>query len=140
MRGIDAQGEELLRKAMSIDPRNADVLHALGLSLVRQHNYAEALPLLRQAAELAPDNVRYAYVYAIALNSTGSPEQSRAVLAETHKQHPADRDVLVALIAGARGAGDFAKALSYTRELAQLNPNDQQVKMLLSDLEKQVNH
>ena len=48
--------------------------------------------------------------------------------------------VLVALIAGARGAGDFAKALSYTRELAQLNPNDPQVKALLSDLEKQANH
>jgi Flp pilus assembly protein TadD len=140
MRGIDAQGEELLCKAMAIDPRNADVLHALGLSLVRQHNYAEALPLLPQAAELASDNVRYAYVYTIALNSTGSPEQSRAVLAETHKQHPADRDVLVALIAAARGSGDFARALSYARELAQLNPNDPQVKMLLSDLEKQANH
>jgi Flp pilus assembly protein TadD len=61
------------------------------------------------------------------------------VLAETHKQHPADRDVLVALIAGARVAGDVPKALSYTRELAQLNPDDPQVKMLLSDLEKQVN-
>jgi len=140
MRGIDAQGEELLRRAMAIDPRNADVLHALGLSLVRQHNYADALPLLRQAAELAPDTVRYAYVYAVALNSTGSPEQSRAMLAETHKQHPADRDVLVALIAGTRSSGDLPKALSYTRELAQLNPNDPQVKMLLSDLEKQVNH
>jgi predicted CXXCH cytochrome family protein len=140
MRGIDAQGEELLRKAMAIDPRNADVLHALGLSLVRQHNYADALPLLRQAAELAPDTVRYSYVYAIALNSTGSSEQSRAVLAETHKQHPADRDVLVALIAGARGAGDFAKALSYTRELAELDPNDPQVRKMLSDLERQANH
>jgi predicted CXXCH cytochrome family protein len=140
MRGIDMQGEELLRKAVAIDPRNADVLHALGLSLVRQHNYAEALPLLRRAAELAPDTIRYAYVYAIALNSTGSPEQSRAVLAETHKQHPADRDVLVALISGTRVAGDYAKALSYARELAQLDPNDPQVKMLLSDPEKQANH
>jgi len=46
----------------------------------------------------------------------------------------------IALIAGARSAGDYAKALSYARELAQLNPNDPQVKMLVSDLEKQANH
>ena len=140
MLGSDAQGAALLRKAMSIEPRNADVSHALGLFLVRQHNYAEALPLLRQAAELAPDTVRYSYVYAIALNSTGAPEQSRALLERIHRQHPADRDILVALLAGARGAGDFSAAIAYTRELAQLNPNDPQVKMLLSDLEKQANH
>jgi Flp pilus assembly protein TadD len=122
MRGMDAQGAELLRKAMSIEPGNADVIHALGLFLVRQHNYAEALPLLRRAAELAPDNVRYGYVYAIALNSTDSPQQASALLEQIHRQHPADRDVLIALIAGARSAGDLPTALSHARELAGLNP------------------
>jgi hypothetical protein len=39
---------------------------------VRQHNYADALPELRQASEFAPYNARYAYVYAIALNSIGA--------------------------------------------------------------------
>ena len=38
---------------------------------------------LRQATELAPDNARYAYVYAIALNSTGAAAQAMA-LAGTH--------------------------------------------------------
>ncbi|MDR3534346.1 MAG: tetratricopeptide repeat protein [Rhodopila sp.] len=140
MGGMDAQGAELLRKALAIEPANADVMHALGLSLVRQHNYAEALPLLRRAAELAPDNVRYGYVYAIALSSTGSPEQGRALLERIHRQHPADRDVLVALIAGARSAGDLPTALSYARELAELDPGAPQVQMLLLDLEKQRSH
>ena len=63
VRGIDQQGAELLRKAMSLDPSNADVKHSLGLFLVRQHDYPGALDLLRQASELAPDNARYAYVY-----------------------------------------------------------------------------
>jgi predicted CXXCH cytochrome family protein len=139
MRGMDAQGEDLLRKAISIEPRNADVIHALGLLLVRQRNYAQALPLLRQAAELAPDTVRYGYVYAVALSSTGATDQSRTLLAEIHRQHPADRDVLVALIAGARNAGDVAMALSYAHELAELTPNDPQVRMLLLDLENQRN-
>jgi Flp pilus assembly protein TadD len=58
--------------ATSIDPNNADIRHSLGLALVRQHNYADALPELRQASEFAPYNARYAYVYAIALNSIGA--------------------------------------------------------------------
>jgi predicted CXXCH cytochrome family protein len=140
MRGMDAQGAELLRKAMSVEPKNADVMHSLALFLVRQHNYADAVPLLRQAAELAPDNVRYAYVYAIALNSTGAPEQSRALLERIHRQHPADRDVLIALITGARGAGDLSSALSLAQELAELDPADPQVRMLLLDLQNQRNH
>src|SRR4029077_8305573 len=62
MRGMDAQGAELLRQALVIEPNNADVRHSLGLLLVRQHNYVEAQEQLRKAMELAPDNVRYAYV------------------------------------------------------------------------------
>jgi tetratricopeptide (TPR) repeat protein len=61
MRGMDAQGADLLREALSIEPKNTDAMHALGLFLVHQHNYADALPLLRRAAKLAPDNVRYGY-------------------------------------------------------------------------------
>jgi Flp pilus assembly protein TadD len=137
MRGMDAQGADLLRQALSIEPRNADVLHALGLLLVRQRNYAEALPLLRQAAELAPDNVRYGYVYAIALNSTGAPEQGRALLERIHQQHPADPEILVALVTSARTAGDLFTALTHARELAQLYPDNPQIRAMLRDLENQ---
>ena len=48
---------------MAIEPDNADVRYALGLYLVRKHDYPEALDLLRRAHELMPDNARYAYVY-----------------------------------------------------------------------------
>jgi tetratricopeptide (TPR) repeat protein len=47
-RGMDQQGADLLRQAMAIEPNNADVLHSLGLFLVRQHDYAGALDLLRR--------------------------------------------------------------------------------------------
>jgi tetratricopeptide (TPR) repeat protein len=63
---MDDEGSELLRRAMAIEPDNADVLYALGLYLVRKHDYPEALDLLRRAHELMPDNARYAYVYAVA--------------------------------------------------------------------------
>jgi predicted CXXCH cytochrome family protein len=137
MRGMDAQGADLLRKAIALEPQNADVTHALGLLFVRQRNYADALPLLRRAAELAPDHVRYGYVYAIALNSTGAPEQARALLERIHREHPADADVLVALVTNARSAGDIAAALMHARELAQLYPGNPQTRRLVQDLEKQ---
>ena len=54
MRGRDQQGAELLRKAMAIEPDNADVRYALGLALVRQHDYPGALGSLRRAMSLPP--------------------------------------------------------------------------------------
>lgn len=81
----------------------------------------EALDLLRRAHERAADNAPYAYVYAIALNSTGAPAEAMAVLERAHQRHPADRDVLVALVPIARGTGDFGTALRQARELVTLD-------------------
>jgi Flp pilus assembly protein TadD len=136
MRGLDQEGVELLRKAMSIDPNNADIRHSLGLALVRQHNYADALPELRQASEFAPDNARYAYVYAIVLNSIGSQGEAMELLETTHKRHPADRDTLLAIVSIAQETGDFATALTHARELVTLYPTDMELRMLVLDLEK----
>ena len=135
-RGLDQQGAELLRKAMSIEPNNADVQHSLGLLEVRQHDYPGALDLLRRASELAPDNARYAYVYAVALNSTGASGQAMMVLDQAHRQHPTDRDVLMALVSIARDTGNFATALRHARELVTLDPADTGLQALVSDLEK----
>jgi Flp pilus assembly protein TadD len=136
LRGVDQEGAELLKKAMTIEPNNADVRYALGLSLVRRHDYGGALDLLRRAHELVPDNARYAYVYAVALNSTGAPGEAMTLLEEAHQRHPADRDTLMALVSIARDKGDFALALRYARELVTLDPGNAQLRALLSDLER----
>jgi Flp pilus assembly protein TadD len=107
---------------------------------VRQHNYADAIPELRHASELAPDNARYAYVYAAALNSIGSRASAMELLENTHKRHPTDRDTLLALVSISRDTGDFATALSHGRELVALYPADMQLRMLVLDLEKRQAH
>lgn len=137
MRGMDQQGADWLRMALTVEPNNADVKHALGLHMARLRNYSEALPLLRRAMELAPDNVHYSYVYAIALNSTGSPASAVSVLEKAHLRAPADREILVALVSIARDRGDKANALSYARRLFSLYPNDPQFRALLIELERQ---
>ncbi len=136
MRGRDTQGAELLRKAMVIEPANAAIPYSLGLLLVRQRNYPDALPLFRKASALAPDNPHYAYVYAIALNSTGAPGQAMTVLAGAHARAPADRDLLIGLVSIARDNGDNATALRYARQLAALYPEDVQVRATVMELEK----
>ena len=135
-RGMDDEGAELLRKAMAIEPDNADVRYALGLYLVRKHDYPEALDLLRRAHELMPDNARYAYVYAVALNSSGAAGEALALLEEAHQQHPADRSVMMALVSIAREKGDLAAALRHARELLILDPGNAQLQALVSELEK----
>jgi tetratricopeptide (TPR) repeat protein len=62
MRGQDQQGADLLRKALIIEPKNADVRHSLSLLFIRQHSYTEALDQLRQASKLAPDNAMPTYM------------------------------------------------------------------------------
>jgi len=136
VRGMDDEGAELLKKAMAVEPDNADVRYALGLFLVRKRDYAAALDLLRGAHELMPDNARYAYVYGVALNSSGRAREASAILEQAHQQHPADHDVLMALVSIARDQGDFAAALGHARELLALDPGNAQLRGLVSDLEK----
>jgi len=104
------------------------------------HKFANALPELRRAAELAPGNGRYAYVYAIALNSTGAQPQAMELLETSHKRHPADRDTLLALVSIARESGDFATALLHARELVAFYPLDMQLRLLILDIEKRQVH
>jgi Flp pilus assembly protein TadD len=106
----------------------------MGLLLVRRHDYAQALPMLHEANTLAPDNARYAYVYAVALNQSGDAGGAIALLERTHQAHPGDWDVLSALTALTRQSGDGASALRHAREMAALRPADPQVRALVKSL------
>ena len=134
-RGRDAAAAELLRQAMAVEPNNAAIRHAMGLLLIRQRNNGAALPFLKEASELAPENARYGYVYAIALNAAGQSRDAIALLQRTLQQHPADMDILVGLATIARDAGDLPTAVQAARKLAAIRPFDPQVNALLRSLE-----
>ena len=122
MRGDEAQAERVLRRAIKILPDSGHLQHALGLSLVRQKRSNEAVKALRLAARLNPKNTRYVYVYAVALNSTGKPEQAILVLQGAHNAHPQNVDILNALIAFNRDIGNQQAVRSYSRKLRNLLP------------------
>lgn len=120
--GQDQEGETVLREGLQQAPADGDLVHALGLLRVRQQRPAEALPLLRQAAQARADKPRYAYVYAIALKDGGRLGEGRAVLKEALARFSNDRELLFAAADFARAAGDKAAAEQYARRLTAIAP------------------
>lgn len=88
--GREAEAAAVLDQAWKANRDDASVAHAIGLSKVRQGAPADALEWLRRASEGAPDNPRYAFVYAVALHDTGHPARARAVLDAAIARHPQD--------------------------------------------------
>ncbi|MGL6160903.1 tetratricopeptide repeat protein [Microbulbifer sp.] len=115
--GREKEVEALLRDALHKASDRAVVKHALGLSLARQQRKPEALEYLRQAAESPAATGRYIYVYAIALNSSGNPQQAISVLERGRQHLPRDREILGALVSLNRETGNLAQAQHYQQLL-----------------------
>ena len=99
--GDEARAEAALRRAVTLAPRSGVALHALGLSLVRQRRYAEGLEMLGEAVQREPENVRFAYVYAVALHDGGRSDEARRVIQDALGRHPDDpqlREAYAALL------------------------------------------
>jgi len=131
----DGDGKKVLQRGLKELPRAADLHHVLGLLLVRQGDKAAAVRELAAAAKLAPDNARYAYVYAVGLHSTGKRGEALAALREADARHPYDLEILGALVSMLREAGDDKVALAYAKKVAEALPEDANVKRLVDDLE-----
>jgi predicted CXXCH cytochrome family protein len=134
--GREPEAEKVLRRGLAVMPRDAELHHALGLLLVRQHDNDGALQELVEAARLAPDNARYAYVQAIALHANGRPAEALAVLRGANRRHPEDLDILGALISISREAGDRPAALRYAKQAAALLPDNADLQRLVAELER----
>ena len=86
-------GIDYLKQAIRLDPAFAPARHSYGLALVRQQYYEKALVELRRAYELEPANPRYAYVYAVALDSLGRAEETLKVLDQARRDFPEDAEI-----------------------------------------------
>jgi predicted Zn-dependent protease len=115
-------------------PDEPSLLHALGLLRVREQRLAEALPLLERASKARPDDARFAYVYAVALHSTGKPAEATAVLERTLARAPWDPDLLLALATFSRDAGRLDAARDYAARLAAVAPEDERATALRREL------
>lgn len=133
-RGDEAAAGAILRAALIRLPDNAELHHASGLALVRSGSLPAALAELERAAKLAPDSARFAYVYGVALNSAGETNRALDALAAASRRHPADRDILLALVTINRDAGRLSEARKYAERFAAVAPDDPAAAALLKEL------
>ena len=117
-------GYQVLHGGVAKAPTDAPLHHALGLVMVRQKRYPDALKELTEAARLDPANARYAYVQAVALNDTGQAQQSLKVLQAALRRQPYDRELLSALAIYTARAGNRETALDYVKQLRELDPDN----------------
>jgi predicted CXXCH cytochrome family protein len=118
--GREADVQATLRAALKQLPLDARLHHALGLSLVREKRSDEALRELAQASRLEPANARFAYVYGVAQHSFGELKSAISTLEAASSAHPADRDILEALVSFNREANDRRNADRYAEQLRAL--------------------
>jgi len=132
--GSEIEGERLLRVGIAVGDDNGTARHALGLSLVRQQRLDEALVHLRRATEANPRNARFAYVYGVALQSSGQIRPAIAFLEQSLTVHPYDLEILTALVTFNRDAGDVDEAIRYAEMWVAMAPDDARAAQELADL------
>jgi tetratricopeptide (TPR) repeat protein len=118
----EVNAEKTLRRALKVSPDSPVIHNVLGLSLYRQQRSKEAVEELRLAAQLGPGNTRYVYVYAVALNSTGDPQQAVMILQGANAAHPYNVEILQALVSFHRDLGNQAAARKYAEKLQAISP------------------
>ena len=126
----DPEGENVLREGLARSPRSPELLHALGLLLVRKQELTNALPLLKQAAMLQPENPHFATVYAVALNSSGKAREALVVSEKALERHLFDRELLFLVAMLHRDQGDVAKAHATAKRLLDIQPESQDAQQL----------
>ncbi len=97
--GNEAAVAQTLREGLRAAPRSALLHHGLGLSLIRSGQREAALGELTQASRLAPDNPRYVYVQAIALDGLGRRDEARSLLRSARKRFGDNAEIAAALAA-----------------------------------------
>jgi tetratricopeptide (TPR) repeat protein len=120
----DQKAVAILLEGLQQAPQAADLHHALGLTYVRLDQTSDALARLQKAMELAPDNARYAFVYAVALHDTGAPQHGIETLKRMLQRQPDNGEVLSALINWSLEQRDYARAKQYMSHFEQLHPSD----------------
>lgn len=132
--GQEPGAERVLREGLIRAPQEPTLHHTLGLALARQQRLPEAVTELALASQLAPEHLRYRYVYAVALNSSGQADAAIKVLETAHHDFPQDQEVLLGLITFNRDLGAKPAAIRWTRALLALTPNDKGIQQMLESL------
>lgn len=102
--------------------------------LVKQRDYAAALPLFAKAVAENPDDEESVLGLASAYISTGEREKAAALLKESLERMPRSPAVLTLLLTLAVQDNNFEDAETYVQRLLTLRPEDPALALQLSDM------
>jgi tetratricopeptide (TPR) repeat protein len=118
-RGQIEEAEERLRSALAADPQMASAAYNLAV-LVAARDLNQAVKWCRTAAELRPDEPKYAYTLAFYLSQGGDLRESIELLNTLIRNHPEYFEAYALLGNAFLEQGDFDEARSvYERALAR---------------------
>jgi tetratricopeptide (TPR) repeat protein len=130
--------EQTLRAAREADPQYAPALHMLGTMLCDREAFVEALPLLREAATLQPDQAEFRRDLGVLQLFIGDIPAARANLHRALDLDPLIKDILPTLVRMTRmdsGGPEAERLFALTQELIgrvdELPPGEQ-VRVLYS--------
>ena len=129
--GRDAEVEPLLKRALQVAPDSGAAHHSYGLFQVRMQNYEAALPHLETAVKQADAVPRYAYVYAVALESRGQTPKAIDMLIKATERWPNQYDLLMLLVDYLDRSNNIQLAMKYLSSLSAIAPNAPEVKRLI---------
>jgi predicted CXXCH cytochrome family protein len=130
----ETEAERVLRDGLARNPSSAELHYALGLSLTRAHRLGDAVAELKRASDLSPETARFTYGYALALNQNGQATAAIRLLTTALATHPDDRDILFALAAFERDAGQLDAARQHAARLIDTYPADTEGRALVESL------
>lgn len=117
--GDQALAEESFRRALQLNPRDADVMQNFGWYLCQQKRYSEANTLFNQA--LAGSNYRDAprtlLTQGVCQARAGQLAEAEATLSRSHELDPANPAVAVNLSEVLYRRGEFERARFYIRRV-----------------------
>jgi predicted CXXCH cytochrome family protein len=132
--GRESDAEATLRAGIASAPQAAALHYALGLSFIRQKNYVSVGDEFARAVALAPDEARYAYVYAVAQQSAGNADEAGKIVQAGLAHNPTDPQLLALALNDALKRGDVARAAPLARLLSSMTPDDEEVAQLAARL------
>jgi superkiller protein 3 len=115
---------QYLRKAVELDPENADAWRELGDALLSENQLGEATKAFRQAVELRPNDVASLVQLAHAAYASGDPEEAIGHVRQAVERDPNSYAARRALLEIYRAAHRYDDALAAAEELVESDPND----------------
>jgi len=115
---------DYLKRAVDLEPQNADAWRELGDALLFENRLPEATNAFRQAVELRPNDVGSLVQLAHTAYAAGDPEEAIGHIRQAVGRDPNSQGARRALLEIYRAARRFDDALAAAEELADSDPSD----------------